>query len=481
MKHTLLLITTLLLQTSLSLGQTTGKLSGQIKNYARQSLWLYRCYGDTLLLFDSTVTNAQGNFSLTYPLSRKNGNIPALYKVVLQGNQSFYLLNNDPIVEIKTVYQSHPYLNIATDSLQIVSSTAQANRQLQQFQQLQMAINIADGFLLKMMRLYPTFDPFHPQIVDTYHQRYKAMQQFVTQSTLPPEVSKIAQAYYTPHNPDWTQPDYWRDSIIAAHYFDYFNPADSFYLYTNILPEKMERYLQLRTNKVNAYNQPVFSEELVAQAAIEFVQQTRSNEPNYVFCLNYYLKKFKKEHLETAFLHLYETFLQNHNEGDCGSYLPQPLVWARQKANTLKNVQIGSTAPNFDIAQGQLSLYGLQSNYTLLVFWASWCPHCTQELPQVKQLTDSINRQLQNTGENLLTVAISLDTNQTEWQNFVKTNQLLSWFNVSELKGWKGKVPKQYNVYATPTFFVLDKDKKIIARPTSAEELKRWFKENLEL
>jgi hypothetical protein len=68
-------------------------------------------------------------------------------------------------------------------------------------------------------------------------------------------------------------------------------------------------------------------------------------------------------------------------------------------------------------------------------------------------------------------VAVSLDTNRVDWLNFVKDNSL-KYLNVSDQKGWDGKAAGDYFVYATPTMFLLDSNKKIIGKPVDYDELK---------
>jgi peroxiredoxin len=283
--------------------------------------------------------------------------------------------------------------------------------------------------------------------------------------------TQMINAYYMP-NPDWKQPDNWRDSIIAAHYFDYFNPADSFYLHTNILPEKMDIYLQLVTNKRDAYGQPVHNEMDEAKAAGVFLDKTGdASTPQYDYCLRDFLKRFDKQHKEQAFLYLYDNYLKT-SKSDCGEE-NNNWKWARTKAELYKGLQIDTQAPDFvlDVNTG-LHVYAIQSPEILLLFYASWCPHCGEEIPKIKQITDSL------LGKELTIVAISLDTSKTAWNNFVNKNQLLSWLHYSEWKSWKSAVVKQYNVYATPTMFLLNEDKKIIAKPISAAELLKELKVN---
>jgi thiol-disulfide isomerase/thioredoxin len=478
-------------------------INGTIKNFANQILYLYKCYQDTLLIIDSTKTDNYGKFqfsvvgiihelSLQHGLPQhKNNDYPfGLYKIYLKYNQYFYIINDNQPVEIKTVYQFHAFENIATDSLVVIKSDE--NKRFYQFQRLQKQINVARYFLLEMMRLYPIYDPFHKELVKEYFKRYEAMEKFVKSTVIATQreakgkqshhslANLIIKAYYEPINPDWKEPDPWRDSILAAHYFDYFNPAEKFYLHTNILPEKMDIYLNLRTNKRDAYNQPIRDEKLFSDAAIDFVRKTMSNYDTYEFCLNYFLKRFNKEHKEVAFLNLYDAFLQNQ-EGDCGSSHQDAFTWAREKANVYRNVQIGSAAPDFSLQDGLLNLSSIQSDYILLVFWASWCPHCVEEIPKIKAVTDSISLSLQKKNKKLITIAISLDTDKEAWQKYVKEKNLLSWLNTSELKGWKGEISKKYNVYATPTMFVLDKDKKIIAKPILPEQLAKFFNNKNEI
>lgn len=49
----------------------------------------------------------------------------------------------------------------------------------------------------------------------------------------------------------------------------------------------------------------------------------------------------------------------------------------------------------------------------------------------------------------------------------------LSWINCNEQGGWNGNTARDYNLYATPTMFIMDKTRKIIAKPVTFGEFKR--------
>ncbi len=398
-----------------------------------------------------------------------------LYKILLQHEQSFQFLYNGGAVEIQTIYKPDFFYNIATDSLKVLQS--EENKRFCEFQQLQQQVNVANYYLLQMMRLYPLPDPFHKQIETEYFKRYDALAQFVKQQLKDnPEsmATKIAKAYFQPVLPDWKQPDPWRVSIIVSHFFDYFNPADSFYLHTNILPEKIDWYLALRTNKRDEYGQTVLSEDTLAVAAIEFLEKAKINQSfgnkNFEFVLTYLLKQLNKEKKYRAFLRIYDTYLNRKGE-DCEVENDNYKAY-RELAGNIRGVEIGSMAPDFELGNNSgLYLSNLKSDYVLLIFWASWCPHCKSEVVNIyNYLSKEFPVKYQN--KILTTVAISLDTDKNKWRRFIKENNLSSWIHVAELQGWDGSIVKKYNVYATPTLILLDKNKKIISKPIDFEQLK---------
>lgn len=491
MKLFLILIVTILSFLNAFSQDKNKNISGLIGNYTNQPILLYQCYQDTLILSDSSTTNKQGEFRL-YFNKIKNQYIETrgLFKVQLKDNQFFYLLYNNENIKLKTYYRKDQFNNFASDSLEVLSSDE--NEFFNDFQKLQKKKNIANFYLLKMMRLYPLTDPFHQKMVDEYKERYAQLKKFITllksEKVNAPLTLLMAKAYHEPVNPDWKQPDYWRDSIKAAHFFNDFDPSIKFYLYSNILVEKMNSYLKLRNNKVDKYGREVIDEMLPAKAAVSFLEKTISEKTpdyldNFYFCLNYFLKLFNEEHKERAFIHVYDRF-GKPELGYCESE-NKDLKWAQEKASKIKGLQIGNKAPSFNIRideqlnptetqhQKLLSLANIEDKFTLLLFWATWCMHCNEEVPKIGKLVKQFNKN--NKRNQLKVVAISLDKEPEALISFIRKNNLTHFINYSEYTGWDGEIAKKYNVFATPTMYLLDEDKKIIAKPSSIKALERSF------
>ena len=67
-------------------------------------------------------------------------------------------------------------------------------------------------------------------------------------------------------------------------------------------------------------------------------------------------------------------------------------------------------------------------------------------------------------------LAISIDSVRTDWIEAIEKNRY-NFPNGCDLKGWSGKAAGDYFVYATPSLFLLDHNRKILAKPMSFEDL----------
>ena len=110
-------------------------------------------------------------------------------------------------------------------------------------------------------------------------------------------------------------------------------------------------------------------------------------------------------------------------------------------------------------------LSDFRSNYTLVVFGASWCPKCTEEIPKL----NSHYNKWKNKGIDV--VLISLDSDTLAFANFVKNSPFVS---VCDYKKWESPLVKNYYVFATPTMFLLSKKREILLRPMSVEQVDAW-------
>jgi len=140
---------------------------------------------------------------------------------------------------------------------------------------------------------------------------------------------------------------------------------------------------------------------------------------------------------------------------------------AMKKGNIAPDIEFKNDliAPNYDVTKLPKNISGLESTYTAVVFGASWCPLCPQELSQMAALYQKWKKY------NVEVVFISLDTEKEIFRNFIKPFPFIS---LCDYKKWESPAVKDYHVFATPTIYLLNNKREILLRPATAIQLDSW-------
>ncbi len=145
---------------------------------------------------------------------------------------------------------------------------------------------------------------------------------------------------------------------------------------------------------------------------------------------------------------------------------------ARQ-LETYRAMKKGNIAPDMVFERSLFSnpantlatLSEVKSNYIVVVFGASWCPKCKEELPEIA----SHYAKWKFKGVEVVFVALEADRNS--FMDFAKSFPFPSY---SDNKKWDGQIVNDYYVFATPTMFLLDNKREIILRPNSVKQMDAW-------
>jgi len=143
--------------------------------------------------------------------------------------------------------------------------------------------------------------------------------------------------------------------------------------------------------------------------------------------------------------------------------------------NEKQAAMIGLPAPEFtlfDLDYNEVILSELEGKAILIDFWASWCRYCrvlNRENSEIYELYKDRGFQI---------VSVSFDTDYYKWKKASELDNI-NWMNLNEHKGMESEVGKLFYIDHTPTTFLLDSNKTILAIEIEGDELEEKIQELL--
>jgi thiol-disulfide isomerase/thioredoxin len=114
-------------------------------------------------------------------------------------------------------------------------------------------------------------------------------------------------------------------------------------------------------------------------------------------------------------------------------------------------------------------LSDLKGKDVFLNFWATWCPPCKGEMPEIEKLYQETKN------SNLVIVAIEIGEPLNDVKAFIQQNN----YNFKVLLDSDQKVSSQYGITGVPTSFFINKEGNIVAENIGAmniDQMKKYIK-----
>jgi peroxiredoxin len=146
-------------------------------------------------------------------------------------------------------------------------------------------------------------------------------------------------------------------------------------------------------------------------------------------------------------------------------YLTGKCAWAdsttlskmTEYVEKAKRIQCGLVAPNMTLYDTTLyrtkELYKINAPVTIVIFWSHTCGHCKEEIPQIKEMYDSLHQ------KGVEIFAVYTGSEVDGWKAYIREHKL-NWFNLVNA-GNKSDYKKEYNQVKTPEVYLLDQNKVI--------------------
>jgi len=138
-------------------------------------------------------------------------------------------------------------------------------------------------------------------------------------------------------------------------------------------------------------------------------------------------------------------------------------------------LRVGVEFPDFqakDINGKSLSLDQFKNKVVLIDFWATWCPPCVDEMPNIVKTYNKYHE------KGFEIIGISLDQNENKFLRFIKDNGM-TWRQYYDGKGGQNELARKYSIDSIPSTFLIDANGKIIAKNLRGSTLEEAIKDAL--
>uniref|UniRef100_UPI003217633B redoxin domain-containing protein n=1 Tax=uncultured Draconibacterium sp. TaxID=1573823 RepID=UPI003217633B len=243
------------------------------------------------------------------------------------------------------------------------------------------------------------------------------------------------------------------------HFWDNFDYTDERFLYTPFYKNKLETW----------YNKVLYpAYDSVKPYVYTFIENVKSNQRIFQFATSFFLNSSinsKIMGMDALFVDLANDF---YFTGEAFWASEESLEKIRENVLFKKDNLIGKVAPdltleNFD---GEfVNLHQIESDLTILLIYEPNCSHCKVFVPEFYNEV-----YLPNKDKGLQVFAIYSMDDKEEWTTFLTQHNLFEWLNVWD-EHHTSRFKITYDGRHTPGVYVLDKDKKIIAKNMTVKQL----------
>ena len=138
---------------------------------------------------------------------------------------------------------------------------------------------------------------------------------------------------------------------------------------------------------------------------------------------------------------------------------------AKYATNLLKADTVAPEIALKTIDGKQFSLKSLRGKYVVVDFWASWCPDCRKDAPNVVAMYNKFHK------KGVEFVGVSFDTKSESWKSAVEKLGI-PYTQVSDMKNMReSPVALAYNIKWIPTVYVIDPEGKVVLATVMSEKV----------
>ncbi len=421
-------------------------LKGEIENFQRPETYYLLSIRGSVMEVEDSMHSENGRF-----LFIADSILPTGEYLIFWGDDNFLpvLIAGEKYIEIKAdelepslmpqaiasaeneVYYLFKNIEYKIDSLIYLGDYYYQENQFEKLSDLQEKISI---FEKKAMQVADSIIKVFP----------KSFALKVFRASIPPDFY-----LYQRKNPDHGYAN--ETEYLQRHYFDNIDKNDSNLVRTGVIYDACSFYIRNLTKEKNTDGYIKAANFVISNFAI--------NNTQFDYVIELLLNTFESANMGDVYIYLFDTYLETCHDG-----IPSEK---ERKALAFKNLKKGTNSPKLigtDRNGNKHTLSDYKGKVVVLMFWASTCPHCEEATPHIINFINEKNN------PELVFMSFSTDTIKDQWLNGLFRNEIPE-PAISDLKGFDGENAINWHLWATPTFFVIDRKGLIYSKPMTLSQL----------
>lgn len=296
----------------------------------------------------------------------------------------------------------------------------------------------------------------------------------------------------THYNADGTVDSLFKYRYFQKHYWDNMDLNDDRLTNSAIFHNKLEFFFS-KTMMIQHW-------DTVLYYAYQLCDRLNPTSKTFEYCVSWITSSYGKSNImgidKVYIMMLDRYYCSKNSQGKSPAFwvTPEKLEDLCEKVPYQKNTIMGVRPPNLILRDTSDTkwhdFYSLKSEYTILYFWDPECGHCKQTTPKLERL---YKEKFKARNIEVFAVGKAVGEEFKKWKKYIADNNL-TFINVAvteplfqaAMKDAREFVPKYttleslnyaqtYDIYSTPRVFILDKDKKIIAKGLSISQLEEMM------
>jgi thiol-disulfide isomerase/thioredoxin len=443
-------------------GQTKGgyDIKVSIPDIKDSTVYMAYHFGDKQYLKDTLVLDngGTGSFVGKEPLPQ------GIYMVVLPGRKYFeFLASDDQIFEISCIYSDFSNTLNFTGSLEnstfvayqknwvkMQQKAAALGQRAQNSKQNPDSVRILSGFQSAQEKTMKDY------LNSTYEGNRGNILGALVRAMIPIQVPdfQVPAAVKNPDSIKWVR----RYNYNKDHFFDNIDLADERLLRTPILQSRFDAFF---TGVV------IQTPDSVIKEVDKLIKKSEKNYKVFQFVSVYLFNKFRESQIMGHDAVLVKIADEIYLSGKADWVTKEFIEDLDRQVELMRNNLLGMKAQNLvmDSYKGIfVSLYDIEKDFTIVYFWEPNCGHCKEATPKLLSFYEEKAK-----NESIEVFAVCTTSDKEAWTKYIEENKI-TWVN-----GWDPQRSTHfdyyYNVQSTPLIYILDRNKKIIAKKLSIEDV----------